>query len=1135
MGGGKSTAAPGSADSLAAESTAASTTIDRDRAVWAAGDAPMPRARHLVLIAIVLAGGFANAPRAALGDGSAATAPPLLADAVDGEIGPGETHRFRIATAPGRWLTVELDQREVDLDLTVGDEAGAEIAASRSPGNWSPETVDLVTGSRHLLIAEVAAADGIDRRGGFRLRVVEHRPTRPDDENRLAARRRLREIERPPPGAPRLTPEEEERALRDLLDDSGVAWSDEETAYLLDLLGTLLMAQERPQEAAAAFRAGLERATTGPGHTTAVYLELSLAAVLVQQGAFAEAAEGFRRAVAAAEAAGDGPTLGFALNAEAAHLHRRGEADAARALLERALEVTRAADDAPGEISSRSSLSRVLRELGDVEAALEQHDEALRRAGERSVTSRRRTLLLNAGLFYRMAGELDRALTTFTEGLELAMANQDAGYEALFRNHLGALLCQIGEYGEAREHLERSAALAEAAADRRQLATVLLFLGWTDLGEGDSATALTRIEQGLASIVADDTLELPLLFASSVARMRLGQADEARVALVALAEKAHRRGLRLNALDAERALATVHLESGALDRAAESLAKATTLAAELGDPLRQAAIESLLARLKGERGQVEEALAHAERAIEVRESVRSRLVDPDLRTSFLARWRGDFDRAIEMLMRLAAERPGAGYERRAFELSEGAHARTLTELLAEARVDVERGISPELARQEREAERRLAHAESELNDLYTRPLPKEPEAAAHAWQERRLREARDEARRLHAEVERHIRRSSPQYAELRYPRPPTVEEVQQRLPAGTALLEYALGERSSVLFVVTREELAAVPLAPWKTIKEAVASARPDLEKPSPLTRGRLHDSLHELGRLLLAPAAGRLAGVERLIVVPDRDLFYLPFETLPDPAAPELGPGGALRRWTISYLPSAAVLRHLEREAKPAWRRELLVLANPPVPALLAGDGDRREDLTDLEGAAREARRIFDLFPPGSADLRLGAAAGEGLLTDAGVAGAARRLHIASHGVISDTEAADSYVLLAADPPHDGRLLLREVFDLDLAAELVVLSGCETALGPHVEGEGVLGFTRGFLYAGARDLVVSLWPVSDHGTEELMVELYRQILAGRPVADALRAAKLARLDDGENPFVWAPFVAFGAPGPGPP
>lgn len=1086
----------------------------------------MPRVSHLVLIASVLACGFAGAPRA-LGEGPAV--PPLLADSVDGEIGPGETQRFRIATAPDRWLTLELDQREIDLDLTVSDEAGAAITASRSPGNWTAETVDLVTGGRRLLIAEVAAADGIDRRGGYRLRVLEHRPTRPDDAARLAARRRLREIERPSPDAPRLTPEEEEQALRHLLDGAGVAWSDEETAYLLDLLGWTLAAQERPQEAAAIFRAGLERATTGPGLTAAVELELSLGNLLAQQRSFDEAAERFRRAVAAAEASGDGRTLGFALNAEASYLFDRGETDAARARLERALEVTRAADHAPGEVSTRSGLFRILRELGDIEAALEQHEAAQRYADQRRVSSREGALLLDAGTLYRTTGELDRALATFTEGLELAVAKEAEGEEGMFRIHLGALLCQLGKYSEARGHLQRSAALA---ANPRRLATALLFLGWADLGEGDPAKALTTIEQGLAT-VADGDLAMRLHFASSLARMRLGRYDEARANLTSLAEKAHRAGLRLVALDAERALATVYLESGALDRAAESLARATALATELGDPLRQAANESLLARLNGERGEVEAALAHAERAIEIRESVRSRLVDPDLRTSFLARWRGDFDRAIEMLMRLAAERPGAGYERRAFELSEAAHARTLTELLAEARIDVERGISPELSRQEREAERRLAHAEAELYDLYQRPRP-EPEAAAqHAGQEAQLSEARDEARRLHAEVERHIRRSSPQYAELRYPQPPTVEEVQRRLPPGTALLEYALGERSSVLFVVTAEAFAAVPLAGWKTIKEAVARARPDLEKPSPLTRGRLHGSLDELGRLLLAPAADRL-NVDRLIVVPDRDLFYLPFETLPDPAAPELGPGGALRRWTISYLPSAAVLRHLEREAT-TWQRELLVLANPPVPALLAGDVDRRDSLSDLEGAEREARRIADLLPPQSVDLRLGAAAGEGVLTDPRIGGAARRLHIASHGVISDTDADDSYVLLAADPPHDGRLLLREVFDLDLSAELVVLSGCETALGPHVEGEGVLGFTRGFLYAGARDLVVSLWSVSDHGTEELMVELYRQILAGRPVAEALRAAKLARLEDGENPFVWAPFVAFGAAAPGPP
>ena len=301
----------------------------------------------------------------------------------------------------------------------------------------------------------------------------------------------------------------------------------------------------------------------------------------------------------------------------------------------------------------------------------------------------------------------------------------------------------------------------------------------------------------------------------------------------------------------------------------------------------------------------------------------------------------------------------------------------------------------------------------------------------------------------------------------------------------------------------------------------------------------------HEVNQRVISregAAAERLGKVDRLLVVPDRDLFYLPFEALGDPQAPQSGPGGLLRRWSVSYLPSAAVLPHLERETTSEWRLDFLAFADPPPVRPSPADvlrGDARsapvpaDALPALPGAQSEANRIADLLPAGRAKVHIGEDALESLLKSPQATAMVRRLHIASHGVIDKIDSEASYVLLAPDESEDGKLHLSEVFKLDLDAELVVLSGCETALGPRLAGEGLLGLTRGFLYAGARDLVVSLWPVVDAETEELMVDFYRRLDAGRSTAEALREAKLARLDGGQvDPFLWAPFVVFGAPAP---
>jgi CHAT domain-containing protein len=441
-----------------------------------------------------------------------------------------------------------------------------------------------------------------------------------------------------------------------------------------------------------------------------------------------------------------------------------------------------------------------------------------------------------------------------------------------------------------------------------------------------------------------------------------------------------------------------------------------------------------------------------------------------------------------------------------------------------------RDISPELLAAELEAERRLAQVQNALTERLHRPTTEvQVEALRLEW---------EQARRALEEVEREVRRLHSEYADIRYPGPPGVDQVQGWLAPGTALLEYALGERTSALFVVTRDELIALPLPPGAEIAERVAEVRRLIRGQNPLHRPRLTAMLAELTGILIGPAADRLADVERLLVVPDGDLFYLPFEALGNPLAPQDGPAGLLRRWTVTYLPSAAVLPHLEREAPAAWQRDLLAFADPPprptspagvlrgaeLPTIIPGDS-----LPALPGAQREAKGIAALFPPDRVEVHVGEAALESLLKTPSAS--AQRLHIASHGVISTTDAEESYVLLAPDESDDGLLYLGEVFDLELEAELVVLSGCETGLGPRLAGEGLLGLARGFLYAGARDLVVSLWSISDAGTVDLMVDFYRRLEAGRAPAEALREAKLARIDGGEtDPFLWAPFVVFGAP-----
>lgn len=1049
--------------------------------------------------------------------------------AITGEIAPGERHRYRLELAAGRWASIELRQLDADLDLRLLDAAGREVAAAASPGNWSDEVVDLVAADHATYLVEVAPAAGAGLGGGYRLRIAEERPARADDAARIAARRELRATARLRHQGELDAAAAAER-LRGLLDEAPVDWLAEEVAELRLQLGDALFAAKRMDESAAAYRAGLEAVPPPPAGVRAAELTRGLARSLEKLGEIEEARRHHRQAVAIARRAGDLAVLGSALNSEGIFFYNRKELDAAIERLAEAADVKHTAGDFKGEVTLRLNLAVMLHSGGHRGKAVAEYERAARVAREAGVkdSANRISLLRNLAVLYRASGEVEEALAALREALDVAVAAGDEAGESSLHLHLGALLNLLGDYAEARATLQRAADLARTSGSDDDRAAIVVQLGWAELGDGDAAAARELLEGGMAPAGMRADLQVALLHALGTAEMAAGDPDAARRRLTEALELAQEGGLRLAAADLHHALGNLHLEEGELVEAAAALERAAVAAEELADPLRRAAVASLLARVAAENDDPAAALEQALAAIALREEVRSRIVDPSLRATFLARWRGDFDLAIEMLMRLSRIQGASAHLEHAFRLSEAAHARTLSELLAEARIDVRRGMSPELLAAEREAQRELSLVQSELTDVLAKGDPSE-----------RLPELVEERRQAQLQVEavqRDIRRRNPSYADIHHPQPPSVEEVQALLPGDTALLEYALGETSSVLFVVTRERFAALPLAAAGEIGPRVARVR-ELIGGSPLTRQVLAGELAELTRLLLAPAAEHLATVERLLVVPDRDLFYLPFETLGDPGAASPEPGGVLRRWTVTYLPSAAVLAHFVDGAPPHWEREVLLFADPPalvrtVAALRGGGADLvpQGGLGPLPGARHEAKSIAQLFPAGRTDLFVGEAAREGLLKTPGAVAPARRLHIASHGRISETHPASSFLLLAADAEQDGLLQIHEVFNLDLSSELVVLSGCDTALGRRVEGEGLVGLARAFLYAGARDLVVSLWPVDDVATPDLMVGFYSHLAGGRSPAVALRRAKLAALDGGAAPAVWAPFVLFGPP-----
>jgi CHAT domain-containing protein len=590
---------------------------------------------------------------------------------------------------------------------------------------------------------------------------------------------------------------------------------------------------------------------------------------------------------------------------------------------------------------------------------------------------------------------------------------------------------------------------------------------------------------------------------------------------------------------------------------------AALAAAPHGDPSVSACAEAGLARVARDAGELSRARAHAHSALARAESIRARVVSHHARAATLASQQSLYEVLIDVLMRLHAEDPSAGHAAMAFEVSERARTRSLLELLAEGRLDVRRGVDAELLAAERSLRRRLnAKAQEEAQSL----------AAGRTQRAERLgREADGMLERL-AETEARIRSASPQYAALTQPQPLTLAEIRdQVLDAETQLLQYTLGASGGHLWVVSDVRLDAFPLAPRAQIERAVRELRALVAGPPRAGAGDkfsgVEAALRELSRLLLAPAASVL-DARRLLIVAPGALQYVPFACLPLPeqagrpgkaggtARALTAPPTLVSRFELVSAPSASVIARLRRASAEAQRpsKTAAVFADPvfettdprlaktrnalraraPQRALAGVREASGGRLGRLPFSSREAESIVRLAPAGQAwkatgfDANLEAVARPELAEY-------RVVHFATHGVLDVRRPELSGVVLSlfdrAGRERDGFLRLHDVYNLKLSADLVVLSGCQTALGKELEGEGLLGLTRGFLYAGARSVMASLWPVDDESTAELMKRFYRAMLKeGRRPADALRTAQLELSAERRwsAPFHWAGFVLQG-------
>jgi CHAT domain-containing protein/tetratricopeptide (TPR) repeat protein len=799
-----------------------------------------------------------------------------------------------------------------------------------------------------------------------------------------------------------------------------------------------------------------------------------------------------------------------------------------------------------------NNLANALYHLGEFGRAIEYHEKALRirrsLSGERGADVA--DSLSDLGSLYQDRGDYSEALKAQRLALEIRIERLGPRHPriAVSRNNLGSLYLETREYAKAVEEFEAALAIwRRARGDKHpEVGTVLNNIGGVFKTRGEYGKAIGEFEKALAvrrSALGDrHPLIAQTLHNIGSCHESLGRTGEAleyyRLALSALrvgadplpsepdrltADRLRPLPLTVTILrDRGRAMATELGEGDDAARVRRCL-RANRLAEDMFDLVRGRVVETESSKL-----------ALAERGSELA----ARLVDLGSRLS-----------------RTEGTPEGLKVAYAAFERGT---AQVFLEGLGRSRARVAGGVPAELLAEEAGLLAQTRELDSRIDR--DQALPAERRDAKRVNQlmaERRLREER-----LRGLIER-MERDYPRYAALKYPKPCTIEEARSCLADDEVALLYALGKTCSYLIVVQKRDdpktagLDVHRLPPADDIADLVATLTSEKVLADD---GKVREQGARAYAMLLAPAAMAIRE-KGLVIVPGRSLGYLPFELLVEPAAG----GGTGRRddhsrylvegHRIRYAPSLTALHITSawETTRPKPERLLWAMGDPVYqpsdPRLKAparasegtrfavverGGGEGGVAFERLPASGEEIERLRDLVGPAETVALLGVAAKEAAVKRAsgdGLLAKYRYIHFATHGVLGLADGTQPALVLSLpvdQEGEDGLLQLDEVTGLRLNADLVVLSACQSGRGRLSDAEGVRGLARAFIYAGSRAVLCSLWRVSDRQACDLMVDIYATLGAGRPPADALRAAQIKMIESGEPPLFWAPFILIG-------
>ena len=832
----------------------------------------------------------------------------------------------------------------------------------------------------------------------------------------------------------------------------------------------------------------------------------------------------------------------------------------------RALELSRKIGNDREASNIMTNMGNVYNDvLADYEKAAQLFRQALeikQRLGETHFAG---VILGNLGLCYKNQGDYQNALEHFFKSLKIARDTKNKSSEGVMLSHIGDIYQDVGLNKEANDNYYQAFSIFHTTKEIKPQIELLINLGsnYLNLEQADSAITSYQKALQMAKKIDHKNFEATCYYYLGNAYKELGESKKA----LAYFDQAQQLIQQTKVVNLQAKLfngqGEVDFTNASYQNAFHNFENGAKIGEKIYSPEIIWRAYYGMGRAKEKLAQWDKAEKYYQQAIESIEAMRANIRAMTLKETFL-------NDKIEVYQAMVRTLLKMGREEDAYHYLERSKARTFLDILSTSHFNFAQGIDSLLLHRKKDLELRIYQTQEALVQLYTSSPQHEPTEQQIATADS-LEKLKGEQRRVLNEIEVKY----PRYSDLLGAQQPlTLRQVQQKVvKPETALIEYLVGEETTWVWVIENNSSTVIDLNIKRSHLEALVL---QLLKPFRDARsGKIKNlaDIHydiqvsnELYQSIFKPLESCLGTLQRLIIIPDDVLCYVPFEAL----VTEIETVQALdknvlfsryqklnyliERFIISYAHSASVLEPgLHKTKMDKDKPSLLAFGNPDF-----GGSEKivsQFNLDQIQTGITSSMRshdglIFAPLPQSEVEIKsiaeiiapsvyfLNQDAKEGTFKQ--MAADYPIIHLATHCITEEQQPMFSRIIFAQDndPAEDGFLHTHEVFNLKLQADLVTLSACETGLGKLSRGEGLIGLTRAFMYAGTPSVLVSLWSVSET-TAELMKYFYSNLSAGMSKAEALQQAKIKLLksesqfgDDVRfsfaNPFFWAPFILFG-------